>query len=34
MTSQEDGGGIVEELGAIICLKTVHRKTELCERKQ
>jgi hypothetical protein len=28
--SQEGGGGIVEELGAIICLKTAHRKTELC----
>jgi len=28
--SQEGGGGSVEELGAIICLKTAHRKTELC----
>jgi len=28
--SQEGGGGIVEELGAIICLKTADRKTKLC----
>ena len=28
--SQEGGGGIVEELGAIICLKTADSKTELC----
>jgi hypothetical protein len=28
--SQEGSGGIVEELSAIICLKTAHRKTELC----
>jgi hypothetical protein len=28
--SQEGGGGIVEELGVIICLKTADIKTELC----
>ena len=28
--SQEGSGGIVDELGAIICLKTAHRKVELC----
>jgi hypothetical protein len=28
--SQKGGCGIVEELGAIICLKTTHKKTELC----
>jgi hypothetical protein len=27
--NQEGGGGIVEELGAIICLKTTYRKPEL-----
>jgi hypothetical protein len=28
--SQEGSGGVVDELGAIICLKTVYRTTELC----
>jgi len=28
--SQEGSSGIVKELRAIICLKTAHRKTELC----
>jgi hypothetical protein len=28
--SQEGSGGIVDELGAIICLKTAHKKAELC----
>jgi hypothetical protein len=28
--SQEGGGGSVDELGAIICLKTAQRITELC----
>jgi hypothetical protein len=28
--SQEGSGGIVDELGAIICLKTAYRTTELC----
>jgi hypothetical protein len=28
--SQEGGGDIVEELGAIICLKTADSRTELC----
>jgi len=30
VASQEGGGGIVEELGAIICLKIANSKTELC----
>jgi hypothetical protein len=29
-TSQEGSSGIVEELRAIICLKTAHRIAELC----
>jgi len=29
-TSQEGSIGIVEELGALICLKTAHRGTKLC----
>jgi hypothetical protein len=28
--SQEGSGGIVDELGAVICLKTAYRDTELC----
>jgi hypothetical protein len=28
--SEEGSGGIVDELGAIICLKTAYRTTELC----
>ena len=29
---QEGSGGIVDELGPIICVKTAYRKTELCVR--
>jgi hypothetical protein len=28
--SQEGSSGGVDELGAVICLKTAHRKTKLC----